>query len=159
MTLFNPVDCSPPGSSVHGDFPDKNTGVDCHAFLLTQGLNPGFPHCKQILYHLSHQGSPKMLEWVAYPFCRGSSQSRDRTRFSCIAGRFFTSWATWETQQYGLGHLNQQLLKENSAVRSYMPFLLRRTNSWRLSKWDISSQWSLLPGWFDIWGGSYRNPV
>ena len=58
----------------------------------TQGSNPGLPHCRQILYHLSHQGSPRILEWVAYPFSRGSSQSRDQTRVSCIAGRFFTSW-------------------------------------------------------------------
>ena len=40
--------------------PGKNTGVGCH-FLLqifpTQGLNPGLPHCRQTLYHLSHQGS------------------------------------------------------------------------------------------------------
>ena len=34
----------------------------------TQGLNPGFPHCGQILYQLSHKGSPRILEWVAYPF-------------------------------------------------------------------------------------------
>ena len=44
------------------DFPDKNTGVGCHFFLQeifpTQGLNPGLPHCRQTLYHLSHQGSP-----------------------------------------------------------------------------------------------------
>ena len=44
------------------DSPGKNTGVGCH-FLLqaifpTQGLNPGLPHCRQILYHLSYQGSP-----------------------------------------------------------------------------------------------------
>ena len=42
------------------DFPDKNTGVSCHSFLqgifLTQGLNPHLLHCRQILYHLSHQG-------------------------------------------------------------------------------------------------------
>ena len=38
----------------------------------------------------------RMLEWVAFPFCRGSSQPRDRTQVSCIAGRFFTSWATRE---------------------------------------------------------------
>ena len=74
-TLHYPLDCSPPGSSVHGDFPGKNTGVGCHALLYgifpTQGLNPGLPHCRQILYHLSHQGSPRILEWVAYPFSRG----------------------------------------------------------------------------------------
>ena len=36
----------------------------------------------------------RMLEWVAIPFSRGSSQPRDRTRVSCIAGRFFIFWAT-----------------------------------------------------------------
>ena len=65
------------------DFPGKNTGVGCHVFLQgifpTQGLNPGLPHCRQILYPLSHQGSPRILEWVAYPFSRGSSQPRNWT--------------------------------------------------------------------------------
>ena len=40
----------------------------------TQGSNPGLLHCRRILYHLSHQGRPRTLEWVAYPFSRGSSQ-------------------------------------------------------------------------------------
>ena len=57
-TVCNPIDCSPPGSSAHGDFPGKNTGVGCHALLQgifpTQGLNPGLPQCRWILYHLSH---------------------------------------------------------------------------------------------------------
>jgi len=43
--------------SVHGDSPGKNTGVGCHALFQgifpTQGSNPGLPHCRQILYHLS----------------------------------------------------------------------------------------------------------
>ena len=39
---------------------------------------------------------PRILEWVAIPFSRGSSQSSDRTRVSCMAGRFFTIWATRE---------------------------------------------------------------
>ena len=38
----------------------------------------------------------RILEWVAFPFSRGSSQPRDRTQVSCIAGGFFTSWATRE---------------------------------------------------------------
>ena len=63
LTLSNPKDCSPLDSSVHGDSPGKNTGVVCHALLqgifLTQGLNPGLPHCWLILYHLSQQGSPE----------------------------------------------------------------------------------------------------
>ena len=40
----------------------------------------------------------RILEWVAFPFSRGSSQSRDWTQVSRIAGRFFTSWATREAQ-------------------------------------------------------------
>ena len=60
-TLCNPMDYSPLGSSIHGDFPGKNTGVGCHALLqgifLTQGLNLCLPNCRQILYLLSHQGS------------------------------------------------------------------------------------------------------
>ena len=53
-TLCDPVDCSPPGSSVHEIF------------------------------------QARILEWVAISFSKGSSQSRDRTRVSCTAGRFFT---------------------------------------------------------------------
>ena len=63
QTLCNPVDCSPPGSSVRG-------------ILQT-----------------------RMLEWVAILFSRASSRSRDWTQISCIAGRFFTVWATREAQR------------------------------------------------------------
>ena len=42
----------------------------------------------------------RILEWVAFPFSRGSSQTRNRTQVSCIAGGFFTSWATREAQEY-----------------------------------------------------------
>ena len=87
-----------PASSVPGDSQCKNTRVGCHALLqaifLTQGLNPDLLHYRQIPHHLSHQGSPGMLEWVAYPFSRGTSQPRNWTGVSCIAGRFFASWAT-----------------------------------------------------------------
>ena len=72
LTLCDPMDWSPPGSYVPGDSPGKNTRVGCQALLqgifLTQRLNPGLPHCRQILYQLSHQGSRRILEWVAYPF-------------------------------------------------------------------------------------------
>ena len=57
-TLCDPLDCSPPGSSLHG-----------------------------IL-------QVRILEWVAMPSSRGSSQPRDWTQVSCISGRFFTVWAT-----------------------------------------------------------------
>ena len=52
------------------DSPGKNISGGCHALLQgifpTQGSNPGLPHCRQILYHLSHQGSSWILEWAAY---------------------------------------------------------------------------------------------
>ena len=59
-TLCNPMDCSPPGSSVHG-----------------------------IL-------QARILEWVAMPSSRGSFPPRYGTHFSCIAGEFFSTSATWE---------------------------------------------------------------
>ena len=146
----------------------QNSGVGSLSLLQgifpTQRSNPGLQHCRQILYHLSHQGIPwtleclvypfsrrssqprnqtgspaltvdslpaelsgkpqsksvsrsvvsdflhpmdcsppgpsvrgilqaRILEWVAISFSRGSSQSRNRTWISCIAGRFFTYWA------------------------------------------------------------------
>ena len=72
-----------------------STGVGSLSLLQgvfpNQGLNPRLPHCRQILYQLSHKGSPTILKWVAYLFCRGSSQPRNQTRASYIAGRFFTN--------------------------------------------------------------------
>ena len=54
LTLCIPMDCSPPGSFIHGDSPDKNTGVGCHALLqgisLTQGSNSSLLHCRWILF-------------------------------------------------------------------------------------------------------------
>ena len=68
LTLWDPMECSPPGSSIHGNSPGKNIGMGCHALLQgifpTQGLNPGLLHCRWILYCLSHQGSPRILKWV-----------------------------------------------------------------------------------------------
>ena len=96
------MDCSPPGFSVHGDSPGKNIGVRSLSLLQgifpTQGLNPGLLNCTWILHCLNHQGSPRILKWVAYPFSRGSSWPRNWTGVSCIAGRFFTSWAAREAQ-------------------------------------------------------------
>ena len=45
----------------------------------------------------------RIPDWAAYPFSRGSSQSRDQTQVSRIAGRFFTSWATRKAQEYWSG--------------------------------------------------------
>ena len=80
--------------------PGQNIGVDSLSLLQgifpTQGSNLGLPHCGQSLYQLSHKGSPRILEWVTYLCSSRSSQPRDWTGISCIAGRFFTNGAIRE---------------------------------------------------------------
>ena len=94
-TLCNPMDCSLPGSSVHGILQARIlewVAMPPHppGDLPNLGIEPRSPTLQAVLYCLSHQGSPRILEWVAYPFSRGSSWPRDWTWVSCIAGRFFT---------------------------------------------------------------------
>ena len=64
--------------------PGQHTGVGSLSLLQgifpTQGSNSGLLHCGQILYQLSHKGSPRMLEWVAYSFSSGSSQTQESNR-------------------------------------------------------------------------------
>ena len=83
--------------------PGHNTAVSSYSLpqgiFPTQGSIPGFQHCWWILHQLSHQGSPRIVEWVASPFSSRSSRPRNHTGVSCIAGRFFTSWATREAFQ------------------------------------------------------------
>ena len=90
----------PHGLYSPGTSPGQNNGVGSLSLLQgifpTQGSNPGLPYCRWILYQLSHKGSPRILEWVAYPFSSGSFQPRNWTRVSCIASRFFTNWAIKE---------------------------------------------------------------
>ena len=92
--------------------PGQNTGMGNLSLLQgifpTQGSNPGLLHCRQILYQLSHQGSPRILEWVVYPFSNGSSWPRNWTGVSCIAGGYFTSWAS-----------KQNLKRKNWYKRTY----------------------------------------
>jgi len=82
--------------------PGQNTGVGSLSLLQgifpAQGSNSGLPHCRWILYQLSHKENPRILEatGVAYPFSSESSQPRDETAISCITHRFFTTGAIRE---------------------------------------------------------------
>ena len=82
----------------HGDSPGKIywSGLPCPppGDLPDTGIKPRSPALQRIIYQLSHRGSPGILVWVVYSFSMGSS--RNWTRVSCIAGGFFTSWATRE---------------------------------------------------------------
>ena len=58
--------------------------------LPNPGIEPRSPtHCRQILYQLSHQGNPRILEWVAYPFSSRSFQPRNRTWSPALQADFF----------------------------------------------------------------------
>ena len=87
----------------------QNTGVGSlslfQGIFPTQESNHDLLHCRQILCQLSHQGSPRILEWVAYPFSRGSYWPKNQTMISYIAGRFFTNWAIREA----LGHMSSPI--------------------------------------------------
>ena len=74
LTFCNLMDCSPPGSFVHGILhPGKITGVGCHSLLQgifpTHGSNSRLRHCGQILYCLSHQGSWTLVHFCIYIIC------------------------------------------------------------------------------------------
>ena len=63
--------------------PGLNTGVGSLSLLQgispTQGSNPCLLHCRQIIFQLSHKGSPRTMEWVPYLFSNGSSRPRNWT--------------------------------------------------------------------------------
>ena len=77
-----------------------------HSFLqgifTTQGWNSGLPFCTWILYHLSHQGSPRILEWVSISFFRWSSWPRDRICVSRIGRWILYHWVTREAPDFGI---------------------------------------------------------
>ena len=90
------MDCSPPKLLSPKNSPGKNTGVGCHSLLQgifqTQGSNLGLLHCRKILYHMNHQGSPsllilrlsfKSLKSLLSEKTNSSAQALDST-FSCF---------------------------------------------------------------------------
>ena len=108
-TVCNPTDCSPPGSSVHGDSPGKNIGVGCQAFLQgifpTQGLNPGLPHCRQIFYHLSHQEAQVFYEYIlncVHNRCSVSTESKNSHGFHITFKMFFSANRIWGCRSWFL---------------------------------------------------------
>ena len=160
----------------------QNTGVGSLSLLQgtfpTQGSNPGLLYCRRILYQLSHQGSPRILEWVAYPFSSGSSQPRNRTGVSCILGRFFTSWATRELwwpvngkwpfpdvmSQERTSEMRQNPPKAISPSQKCHPFLpafhvsIIKVPTW----WEGSvgfSHWSSLTDVFQHWKMILQTPI
>ena len=121
--------------------PGQNTGMSSLSLLQgssqprdpTQGYNPGLSHCRQILHQLSHKGSPRILEWVACPFSSRSSQHRNKSRVSCVAGGFFTNWAIREALEQVQFSSVQSLSRVRLFATPWIAALqasLSITNSW-----------------------------
>ena len=96
--------CSLPRSSIHGDSPGKNTGkrLPCPppGDLPNLGIKPRSSSLQADSLPSELLGSSWILEWVAYPFSRGSSQPWNWTRVSCMAGGFLTNWATRKAHRH-----------------------------------------------------------
>ena len=93
VTQLCPTVCDPIDYTVHGILQARIVEWGDLPFRGSSQPNPSLPHCRRILCQLSHKGSPRIPEWVVYPFSSGSSLSRNRTRFSSIANGFFTNSA------------------------------------------------------------------
>ena len=104
--------------------PGQNHGVGSLSLLQgifpTQSLKPVLSHCRQILYQLSHKGSPRTLQWVAYPFSSESSWLRNRSGISCIAGRFSTNWAIKEALISIKCHLSRGAFPNHICKRAHL---------------------------------------
>ena len=82
-----------------------------------------------------------ILEWIVISFSRGSSQSWDQTHVSCIAGVFFTNWATKEAlRHWGFG-LNEFWLL--SVLKFYVSLVILNDQSvkWKWKLWSLSCIW------------------
>ena len=131
----------------------KNTGVGSLSLLQgifpTQESNPGLPHCKWILYQLSHKGSPRILEWVAYLFSSGSSRPRNWTGVSCIAGSFSTSWATRESPREFLmarnwNSLSNKVNHDSIGLKNYSKHRVNISASILVNDWINSREGPVL---------------
>ena len=187
LSLFNPMDCSPPVSSILGisqakilewvaisfsrsSRPTDQTQISCIAgrfFTIWATREPILPHRKKkvkvksfptLCDHMdcSLPGSfihgifqARLLEWIAISFSRGSSQPRDWTRVSQIAGRHFTIWATREA-------LYDHIWYNNSLKYFYPHFSDENTLA---RKWQLGFKASFLavsPGHFPLCHSNQR---
>jgi len=82
----------------------------------------------------------RIVEWVAIPFSRGSSQPRDQTHVSLIAGRFFTIWATWKSKNTGVGSLSFTMGSSQPRNRTGVSCIAGRF----FTSWDTKEGWCII---------------
>ena len=85
------------------DFINYPKASDCVKWSEVKVAQSCLTLCDRMDYTVHGILQARILEWVAFLFSRGSSQPRDQTQVSCIAGRFFTRWATKEAQEFWSG--------------------------------------------------------
>ena len=114
----------PHGLYSPGNSPGQNTGVGSRSLLQrifpTQGRQPGLPHCRcRFFTSWATRGSPRILEWVDYPFSRGSSWPRNQPGVSCIAGDSFPAGIEFFTRRilYQLSSQGRQSSTEHPPQR------------------------------------------
>ena len=107
-TLCSPMDCSLPGSSVHGVLRAR----------IVEWLSSPFSgkvkvkvtqSCPTLCDPIDCILQARILQWLAFPSSRGSSQPRDQTQASHIESGFFTSWATREAVNISPRNLDSSL--------------------------------------------------
>ena len=87
----------------------------------------------------------RILEWVAFPFPRWSSQSRDQTQVSHIAAWFFTNWATMEAHLYHYGNLKNYTKMTLFILCNYNSKVWMATYLWQNDLLNVLSHcWDLL---------------
>ena len=124
-TLCNSMDCSLPGSPVRGILQTRilEWVAVIQGFFPTQGPNPGLPHCRRVLYCLSHQGSSRVLDWVAYSLPQGILPTQE------------SNWGLLHCRRilYQLSYQESPLIYENvfnlqDALRVYITRVLTKSN-------------------------------
>ena len=108
-------------------------------------IKPGLPLCRLFLDWLNHQESPRIRGWVAYPFFRGSSQPRNWTGVSCIAGRFFTSWAIREALSIKWASQVVVVFKESTCQ------CRRHQRSLAATVHEVAKSWTCLSDWAHLY--------
>ena len=159
LTLCDPVDCSLPGSYVHGIFQARTPEWAAISFSrgssLPKGLNPGLQHCRQTLYPLNHQGSQSSFNFLLLKYKLSEKSDRDwGLKLEKILHDLWLPWWFWfrwiieRKSRSSFGGENVEIF-----IKCFHDSL----NFWQLFHWDTGSMsMPLVSGWgCDCWNQEY----
>ena len=148
LTLCNTIDYFLPGSSGPWNSLGRNTRVGSYSLLQgifpAQGLNLDLPHCRQILYHLSHKGSPTLIKYCIIKYTKVQLLVKDECTCQCTLDAW-TNLYDWTFEHTFTSEILQHLYVGDLTVEAFSLFpctfwLLKcRVDSWssfsHLSSW------------------------